>query len=1165
MSSSKKALHEAKIEALQKQLTTAVEKLGKVNRKEVEAKIKDLEKRLEPKEAGREDLEKKYEAKIEEAKKEYAETGRKVVLEENNYQAIKDALKEENQTFFVKREASGTKQVTPHGKVTEAELATMRSPDEWLGKSIIRTPVYHGTNVDISTFKKSKYGSNGPGIYFTTEKYLAEGHGSKVITAYVKIESPKDGKVAGHEVILYKPENIKIVSVSKSESAAASGGGGAAMRAPSSKPRPGGEPKTGEGEGQEAPKNPVWPGAPNDFVPHIEMPELVRLAKEIMGKTPLVARLRSNMGIFVEDTLSGGKIKLDPKIFKDTVEATKLLAHEIGHLVDWLPDQTLARGNVLGRLKTLQGYRKTVIDPLPTADDALDPLERNKLRSKAIKEALSHTDYTLKDYIKNAQIRQAMKGMIKDTYEKMVEAEIQKRGLITKEQVSKELKAVTNYWHPFDPALSEKYTAYRYSARELYAEAISMLFNEPVRLKEMAPTFYKTFWANIGKKPEVEQALLELDELLASGAPKVLAQRQGDIRTMFKKGEEMFYQLRKERSIKKRNLWLTLKEELIDKNVHLIEKVKQTQRTGKLNPEDNPLYYLEEFNYIGGKIHNLLDDVNRQVMDPAAKAVVSQEDIGEYLFDRRVLTERADIANPLGQNRMTAGKQLEYLLAGMNNTQKAALEDAIKKFQAIIQKVNQEAIDVGMYTPEIAAKITTNDAYSTFQVLDYLNDYVSAGIIHQVGTFKEIANPFVSTVMKLVSVTRAIERVKTKKSVVKFMSDFHPDDIRPAEVKVIGTRGNVPIMEFREKEGFGIIAIPEQGNMKGFYVDPHIADSVNYSPTLHTSAVVEVIKWLNRSWFRPIYINFNLGFQTFNFIRDFTRGWKLNPGRTFGGHIMGYFKAAPEAANRVWGKDFSPMIREMQENGMLGITYNDLTRGITEEETQADYIMRKWGVGPGDFKQKNKNPFMALLSVIEDLGNFIETLPKVVGYQSRMKSGLTIKEIAHEVRVYSGSPDFLRKGKGYHWYNEVFLFSNAIKEGIRGDLEGAFKNPRTRAGYWWKTTEANLIPKLLMFLGAAGFLGKKIKDNFDRQTEYDKTNYITLPLGETDNGLAVYGRIVQDEMGRLIGAIFWKMLTRNKDVLEAAQQAARLTARQDPAHAPAPGTGTRLLTLTLGR
>jgi hypothetical protein len=69
--------------------------------------------------------------------------------------------------------------------------------------------VYHGTNSEFNVFKKSKYGSNGPGIYFTTSRAIAASHGKRVIEAYVKIENDKDGKIAGHEVIVYKPENIK--------------------------------------------------------------------------------------------------------------------------------------------------------------------------------------------------------------------------------------------------------------------------------------------------------------------------------------------------------------------------------------------------------------------------------------------------------------------------------------------------------------------------------------------------------------------------------------------------------------------------------------------------------------------------------------------------------------------------------------------------------------------------------------------------------------------------------------------------------------------------------------------------------------------------------------------------------------------------------------------
>ncbi len=987
----------------------------------------------------------------------------------------------------------------------------------------------------------------------------------KATTAYRQVIQEK-GEAEATKLLeaTERSVNIKPKAAKKKKMTVSSsgGGGGAAMAAPSSAPSTKPEKPKGGDEGEqpkelsdEPPKNPVWPGAPNDFVPHIEMPELVRLARQLLGDMPAVKKLRHAMGYFkgARGEKLGG-ISLDRSIFKDPVEATKILAHEIGHLIDWLPNYTLSRGNILGRLKVLVEYRKTLIDPLPTANDALDPIDRRKIQNKAIKEALSHTQYTMADYIKKKEVRAAMKTMIKETYDDMVADEIKKKGLITKEGVSKELKAVTQYWHPFDPDKDARYTAYRFSSRELYAEALSMLFNEPIRLKEMAPTFYKAFWDNLEKKPEVQFNLLELDELLGTeqGRKQILEQRSVDLRDGYRKGEDIWFEKRRERSIKKRNLWLTLKDEIVDRNSALIEKVTALRKQGKkLNPEDNPIYYLEEYNYLGGKIHNLLEDISKDVLEDSSRLGISQEDIGEYLFLRRVTTERTDIANPLGQNRMTAQKSLEHLLSKFNPLERAELEKSVKNLTKYVQKLNKEAYQAGLYSDETYNKIATNDAYATFQVLDYLQDYVSAAVIHQVGTFKEIANPLTSTVMKLISVKRAVEREKTRKSVVNFMRENFEKEIQEAEYKFIGMKGDMPIREPREKEGQGIIVIHQGGKSQHFYVDPYIADTVNYAPQKFNSAVVRAIKFVNTNWFRPVYISLNLGFQTFNTIKDFVRGWKLNPDTTLAGHIFEYFRNSPAAASRVWGPKADPIVRQMRETGMASITYNDMFKGEDQEESQIEAIMRKFGVGPQQ-KEKTRNPFVATMDLISDMGNFVETLPKVVGARTRMKAGkLSMREIAHEVRVYSGSPDFLRKGRSYSWSNEIFLFSNAIKEGLRGDVEGAFSNPRTRGGYWWKTAATGILPKLIMFFGAAGFMGKEIKDNYDRQTEYDKTSYITVPLGMTDNNQAVYLRIPQDEVGRLISSLFWKMLKTNEgELLDAAVQVAGLTAGQIPSQSP---------------
>ncbi len=830
---------------------------------------------------------------------------------------------------------------------------------------------------------------------------------------------------------------------------------------------------------------------PKEHTSKVEMPELVKLAKELLGNVPIVTHLKRNLGLFIGKLPP--KIKLRPDIFKNPFLAGQVLAHEIGHLIAWLPEHLLARGGLLNRLLTVRNF---------------------------IKEEFG----SLKELAFARKERTAEVGA-------------------TSKEIKEELQKATLYWHPFEP-IPSAYTNLRFSSKELYADALSMLLIQPEKLEELAPKFYSAFWKFIDRKPEVKQALLELQDFLALGEGEKLRIRSQDIRNMFKKGEELFYEKRTQYQAQQKSLLFKLKTELIDKNTAILNKLKEAEKQGeKINPEDNPKYYLEEWNYIGGKVKNLLDKINSQVINPSTTQGITQDDLGEYLFLNRVVTERKDIANPLGQNRETAQKQLDYLLETLGQAKFDILKTSVDKFQGILKNLLDEANKAGFYKEETFAELITNPAYATFQVLDYLDDYVTPAVIHQIGTLKGIANPFVSTTLKMISTLRAVERVKTNNSIINFMQNSFPAEIQPAKIRRFGKYK----AEAVEKEGFGLIKTREAGKLRAYYVDPYIADSVNYQPAARSNAVLSVFKFLNRSYFRPVYVNLNLGFQTFNLMRDFVRAWKLNPDVNFPQMLKKYTEAIPIAKRRIWGNFTDPVITEMQQSAMLSFTYNNLMRGVEDEETQMEFLLRQYDI----LKKNPQNPVMKILNVIEELGDFIETLPKVTGYLSRVKSGRNIKEIAHEVRVFSGSPDFLRKGAGYDWYNNVFLFSNAFKEGFRGDYEGAFANPRTRSGYWWRTAKLNLLPKILMFLATLGFFGQRIKENFDKQTEFDKTNYTTIPLGETEDGKAIYLRIPNDEVGRLFSGILWKVMNIKKaSLLRDIQQIASLTAGQLPSISP---------------
>ncbi len=160
---------------------------------------------------------------------------------------------------------------------------------------------------------------------------------------------------------------------------------------------------------------------------------------------------------------------------------------------------------------------------------------------------------------------------------------------------------------------------------------------------------------------------------------------------------------------------------------------------------------------------------------------------------------------------------------------------------------------------------------------------------------------------------------------------------------------------------------------------------------------------------------------------------------------------------------------------------------------------------------------------IEHLGQLIETMPKAAGFYEISKGKPLTAEQKSYIRRYIGSPDFMAGGYLKSVSNEIFLFSNAIAQGLRSDIEIA-TNPKTRSGYWWKTAKLNLLPKLLMLAAGLGLFGATIKKIMNDASEYDKSNYTIIPLGTDENQNSIYLRIPEDEAGRLMGGILWKAL-----------------------------------------
>lgn len=882
---------------------------------------------------------------------------------------------------------------------------------------------------------------------------------------------------------------------------------------------------------EDLPEFPILMGGMEN-VRAIELPEIVDIARELMGDVPsIIKKTGKAAGRFYGQ--GAGKIKLIASLFEkgNLPQASRVLAHEIGHLIDYLPDQYLKRGNLIGRLQTLRGFMGHYFG----TEGALDT---KALRKAAEREILSEEGISISEYIQDKSIRERLKPLIKERYSN----KITETGGIKNADIRKELLAVTRYWHPYDLVkVPASYKRYRESSVELYAEAISMLFNSPGLLEQMAPTFYTEFFNALDNKPEVKEAYFGLQELLSKDRKELLRLRKAGVRKMFDEGDYKSGELQKKRMEEKKkrasDLMFRARFELVDKNSRIIDKVADLEKQGVfVNSDDNPVYYLEERNYLGGKIKAIMEKDFNPIYQTLNDKNISWSDFGEYLFYKRIVSgDRSEVANPRGITPDAANELIDVMREEYGE-QFEILEKQADKFRTALKKIAEEAYKEGLYTPELYAQMQENPAYVTFQVIEHIETGMSSKVYKSIGTLKDITNPADASLLKMIATVKAIERNKVKKKTIEFFKSKSPTDIKEAKTRFTG-KGKEPIPSRLPNEE--LVTYYDMGKLQGVYVDPYIAKSLENESIGSNNALIGTLKFFNGHLFRPLFITFNLGFQSFNLIRDFTRFYKNIPDMTIYRALKRYSQAARISKVRAFGLSKNPskadieaqnIIQTLEYDKVFSVTFNDLLAGEQIEDKQIDRILRESGIDsfrPEDGSKYLKAP-RAILKTIENLGNLIETLPKAAGYYElteKNKGEPLTKEQQSFIRKNIGSPDFLAGGFIKPATNEIFLFSNAITQGIRSDYHIA-TNPKTRAGFWWKTAKISFLPKIFMIAALAGLFGETLKKMFEDVSEYDMTNYNIIPIGRDEKTeKTIYFRMPTDETTRFLGGIFWKMLT----------------------------------------
>jgi hypothetical protein len=979
------------------------------------------------------------------------------------------------------------------------------------------------------------------------------------------------------------------------------------------------------------PQPPEEPGRPVKLA--VPMPELIELARAMLGgKLPQIGRrLKSSLGLFkyLEGT-SYREILIKPDTAKNEYQLAQVLAHEIGHLNDFIPENTIRRGNILGRIGSLRGYLKHYLGGFPGGASILTDKERARLHREAkkaatktfqreveeeieqisgltpddVKRVFSHYDSSrpetieneaLYEYIKRlpetqkvAIARAVMKNMLPDElkrfanvvriktgrtitieepatgdilaeWRKLIDEEIRKRWLLSRELIQKELIDLTKWWSgDYSPASRE----YRESSKELYAEALSVFLNAPQQLKARAPEFYRGLMGYLERKPVFMQTYLELQEIL-NGSPEDVAKNRSErIDAMFDEGDAKIMAAIEARKAARQSVKESIKQFLeqyiLDVHAPVNKRLKKIQKTSvRIRDDNNAMYVIDELNMIDNPNHAMLDRIQREVYEPILKEGMSREDIGEYLLMRRVINERNEIANPLGFTPSAAGEQLGAMKTRLGDEKFDKLEALMQRWHEIIFDRTVQAVAHGVYSQSaFTEKIEPNkENYATFAVIKYLEDYIPAGLKNQVGTFEGVANPFDATTLKMITLNRLIELNRAKNSVRDLLQTSFSDEISHVDLPY-GAKEPTK----QPKDGFEHIAILEDGKLEWYEVPKEIALAFQMHDVGGLARIAGILQSAVYKVFHPLFVSFNPGFIAANPFRDFRRT-AINLGAignnlhkdlvakllergytkegaekaaksqkiTLGQVMWAYWKSVPVSYRRARGVS-DELIDRLFEERVLTTPFVDVA-GETGITSPLERLLKQHGlVEVEKSKRLAVRGIRALLDGIEAIGVFQETSSKVAGYNLLSERGVPPRERSYIVRKYVGTPDFKQRGLATPVTNSVLMYSRVRWNGMQADMRLG-TDPKTAGGYWWRRVVWSVIPTMLKHMALLGLFGITIKEMMDRIPRYLRDAYDVIPLGFVSNsddpkdmGKVLFLTIPQDDLGQSIGIITSKML-----------------------------------------
>ena len=829
---------------------------------------------------------------------------------------------------------------------------------------------------------------------------------------------------------------------------------------------------------------------------------------------------------------------------KDMLRLRKVLAHEIGHVVDWTAGHTMRHNNILARVAGLVkkylrheiGEMERTMDDLTTRKDVL------RLAREARKNILP---------VRQAQGIKAKspegRKLFKDELARLIENESVKSGRFRRDVILDELRSLSKWWR----GDFEDGDRYREKPAELYADFVSVLLTRPESvIRDRAPETWRMFqnWKDNRKIFTVEWERLqkEMDGDYAEQNDRLLRQ----LVESFDRADEMLAERNSLPRPKATARELARKASdyvasLVQDRWHTLYRLSREdmERTGKE-------YRKTLASTIDAYLHSSSAEAYARDFialwnRTQASHGLTQDEIGTFLLLRRIENDKtlAQRINTYGITPADATRLLEELRRRVGEEKWSDMEEFHRDYWGMRQRAIAKLTGSEAYSEELNEKMWDNEWYATRKTLSHvLPKSALVGIgngpsarIHAVrGSFEGTSNPMTETVLNDIRLMEGATLNRIKMQTVDLLKN-----VPEAAVRVNDLKSETP-------NGFTRVKLWRSGRFESWDIDDVYAGGLrNILDGKMTSAAVKWLSAVNNVW-RKGLTSYSPSFMLKNPLRDFDETFKNLPrssGNSVAEDALSWMRSWTRGMVESFGYEFrgaspSGIVERMMWDDYF-IPGERVFYDSVEVRTQMDKLARMAGEPTANTTSPEgvKGAIMKVMEVIGKLSSALERGTKVGGeLWLQENTSLPMEERRSIVQRRVGSPDFARGGQLTPITNNLLIFSNAIIQGYAASYDAIRGDWRTFARRWMMSDGVMTILSSLLASGVMLRAWKAASGDDKEETALSRTlawlkraygnislynlyNYIIYPLWETEDGSTVFLRFPMGDQSKTMSKV----------------------------------------------